>query len=137
MLKKQLQFQLSKINMSNIKFLQYNCAKLHNVMISILQYAVFNKIDIIIMQKPYYDIQRQMTINHFSFQSIIPKISEIRLKMIIYIAKHNLGLQCTYKTDLINDSDLQILSISNNNIKETYLINVYNEKKQLSNQEIN
>ena len=38
---------------------------------------------------------------------------------------------------MINDSDLQILSILNNNIKETYLINVYNEKKQGSNQEIN
>ena len=47
------------------------------------------------------------------------------------------GLQCTYRTDLINDSDFQILSISNKNIKETYLINVYNEKKQESNQKIN
>ena len=75
-------------------------------MISILQYAVLNKIDIVIMQEPYYDIQKQMTINHFSFQSIISKISEIRLRVITYVAKYSLGLQCTYRTDLINDLDL-------------------------------
>ena len=73
MLKKWPQFQLSKINMFNIKILQHNCARLQNVMISTLQYAVLNKIDIVIMQEPYYDIQRQMTISHSSFQSIISK----------------------------------------------------------------
>ena len=78
-----------------------------------------------------------MIINHFSFQSIISKISEIKLKVITYVVKYSLKLQCIYRTDLINNSDLQILSISNNNIKETYLINVYNEKEQGSNQEIN
>ena len=61
-------------------------------MIFTLQYAVFNKIEIVIMQKPYYDIQRQIIINHSSFQSIISKISEIKLKVIIYIAKYNLKL---------------------------------------------
>ena len=85
------------------------------------------------MQEPYYNIQRQMIINHSNFQNIIPKISEIKSRMITYVAKHSLRLQCTYRTDLINDSDLQILSISNNNIKETYLINIYNEKEQGSN----
>ena len=40
------------------------------------------------MQKPYYNIQRQMTINHFGFQSIILKNFEIRLKMIIYVVKY-------------------------------------------------
>ena len=89
------------------------------------------------MQEPYYDIERQIIINHFNFQNIISKISKIKLRVVTYVAKYNLELQCTYKTDLINDSNLQILSISNNNIKETYLINVYNEKKQESNQEIN
>ena len=92
--------------MFNIKILQHNCVKSQNVMIFTLQYAVFNKIDIVIMQKPYYDIQRQMIINHFSFQSIIPKISEIKLRVVIYIAKHSLELQYTYRTDLINDSNL-------------------------------
>ena len=89
------------------------------------------------MQEPYYDTQRQMTISHSSFQSIISKISKTRLRVVTYIAKHSLELQCTDRTDLINNSDLQILSISNNNIKETYLINVYNKKKQENNQEIN
>ena len=75
-------------------------------MIFTLQYAVLNKINIVIMQESYYDIQKQMIINHFSFQSIISKISEIRLRVVTYVAKHSLGLQCTYRTDLINDSDL-------------------------------
>ena len=61
-------------------------------MISTLQYAVLNKINIVIMQKPYYDIQRQMTINYSNFQSIILKISEIKLRVITYVAKHNLEL---------------------------------------------
>ena len=58
MLKKQSQFQLNKINIFNIKILQHNYTKSQNVMIFTLQYAVFNKIDIVIIQKPYYDIQR-------------------------------------------------------------------------------
>ena len=58
------------------------------------------------MQEPYYDIQRQMTISHPSFQSIISKISEIRSRVVTYVAKYSLGLQCTYRTNLINDSDL-------------------------------
>ena len=92
MLKKQPQLQLSKINMFNIKILQHNCARLQNVMISTLQYAVLNKIDIVIMQEPYYNIQKQIIINHFSFQSIILKISEIRSKVVTYVAKYNLKL---------------------------------------------
>ena len=131
MLKRQLNLH-NKTNMFNVKILQHNCARLQNVMVSLLQYTVLNKIDIVIIQKPYYDIQKQMTINHSNFQSIILKISEIRLRVVTYIAKSNQDLQCTYRTDLIIDSDLQILSISNKNIKKTYLINVYNKRKQNS-----
>ena len=52
--------------------------------------------------------------------------------MVTYVAKFNQELQCTYREDLIKDVDMQIINISNNSIKELYLINIYNEKQQSS-----
>ena len=62
------------------------------------------------------------------------KIPDYRFRVITYVAKFNTELQCTYREDLIKDTDMQIMNILNNSIKELYLINIYNEKHQ-SNQE--
>ena len=39
------------IKSDNIKFLQHNCMKLTNVMLSCLKYATINKYDIVLLQK--------------------------------------------------------------------------------------
>ena len=42
---------VESIRSNNIKFLQHNCIKLTNVMLSCLKYATINKYDIILLQK--------------------------------------------------------------------------------------
>ena len=115
--------------LNNIKLLQHNCARSQNIMIFLLKYAVLNKIDIVMIQKLYYDIQKQLTINHFNYQSILPKIPKYRFRVVIYVAKFNQELQYTYREDLIKDVNMQVINILNNNIKELYLINIYNKKQ--------
>lgn len=115
---------------NNIKLIQHNCARSQNVMTSLLEYAVQNRIDIVMIQEPYYDVQRQLTISHPSYQSILSRIPGIRSRVVTYVARFKPELQCTYREDLIKDADMQIMNISNNSVKELYLINVYNEKEQ-------
>ena len=52
-------------NTQNVKFIQNNCAKSTNAMISCLEYAVLNQIDIVLFQKPW--TRDQKTISHPSF----------------------------------------------------------------------
>ena len=112
----------------DIKLLQQNCAKSQNVMILVLEYAVQNRIDVLMLQEPYYDETRQKSIDHFNYYQILPKIAGKRSRVMIYIAKFNAELQCTNRQDLIDNADMQIVNIQNQYIQNYYLINLYNEK---------
>ena len=54
---------LTKIEyIQNVKFIQHNCAKSTNAMISCLEYALSNQIDIVLFQEPW--TRDQKTISH-------------------------------------------------------------------------
>ena len=59
------------------------------MMIFLLKYAVLNKINIVMIQEPYYDNQKQLIINHSSYQSILFKIFNYKLRVITYVIKFN------------------------------------------------
>ena len=50
-----------------------------------------------------------------------------------FISKVRQDLVCTSRSDILKDSDLQVLSISANGISSILLLNIYNEKSQQDN----
>ena len=54
-----------------------------------------------------------------------------KFKIIIFVLKKS-TLKITFKSDISNDSDVQILHITNIDIDDCMIINIYNEKNQLS-----
>ena len=113
-------------NTQNVKFIQHNCAKSTNAMISCLEYAVLNRVDIVLFQEPW--TRDQKTISHPSFTCIMPKIATYRPRVAIFVTKCNPKLQCTPRTDLINDTDLQIIEITIDEVRKVQIFNLYNEK---------
>ena len=120
------------IEKSKIWILQHNVAKLTNTMISCLKYAFDQKTDIILMQKSWIK-NNKIIIFYFVYDRIMSSISaEIidqnkRFKIIIFVSK-KLTLKITFKFDISNDSDFQILHITNIDIDDCMIINIYNEK---------
>ena len=115
-------------NTQNVKFIQHNCAKSTNAMISCLDYALSNQIDIVMFQEPW--TKDQKTISHSSFTCIMPKKATYRLRVAIFFTKGNPKLQCTPRTDLIYDSDMQIMEITIDEVRKVQIFNIYNEKSQ-------
>ena len=52
-------------------------------------------------------------------------------KIIIFVLK-KLTLKITFRSDISNDSNVQILHITDIDIDDCIIINIYNEKNQLS-----
>ena len=106
-----VQHSLTNIEITqNVKFIQHNCAKSTNAMISCLEYALLNQIDIVFFQEAW--TRDQKTMSHPSFTCIMPKIATYRLRVAILFTKGNSKLQCTPRTDLIDDFDMQIIEIT-------------------------
>ena len=55
-----------------------------------------------------------------------------RAKVCAFVSKTNRKLNCTYRVDIVNDSDCQILQISIDNLRNLKIINLYNEKDENS-----
>ena len=53
-----------------------------------------------------------------------------KFKIMIFVLKKS-TLKITFRSDISNDSDIQILHITNINIDDCIIINLYNEKNQL------
>ena len=51
-------------NTQNVKFIQHNCAKSTNAMISCLEYAVLNRVDIVYFRNHGREIKKQFPIRH-------------------------------------------------------------------------
>ena len=115
-------------NTHNVKFIQHNCGRSTNAMISCLEYALSNQIDIVLFQEPW--TRDQKTISHLSFTCIMPKIATYRSRVAIFVTKCNPKLQCTPRTDLIDDSDMQIIEITIDEVRKVQIFNIYNEKSQ-------
>ena len=111
-------------NTQNVKFIQHNCSKLTNAMISCLEYALSNQIDIVLFQEQW--TRDQKTILHPSFTCIMPKIATYRSIVEIFFKKGNHKLQCTPRTDLIDDSDMQIIEITIDEVRKVKIFNIYN-----------
>ena len=60
----------------------------------------------------------------------MPKIATYRSIEAIFVTKCNPKLQCTPRTDLIDDSDMQIIEITIDEVRKVQIINIYNEKSQ-------
>ena len=110
-------------NTQNVKFIQHNCAKSTNAMISCLEYALLNQIDIVLFQEPWS--RDQKTISHPSFTCIMPKIATYRSRDAIFVTNGNSKLQCTPRTDLIDDSDMQIIEITIDEVRKVQIFNFY------------
>jgi hypothetical protein len=115
---------------SNLKIIQHNCARFTNVMQSCLEYAKNNQIDLILIQESW--TRNQKTTSHSNFPYIIPQISNKRAKVCAFASKTNRKLNWTYRVDILNDSDCQILQISIENLRNLKLVNLYNEKDENS-----
>ena len=113
-------------NTQNVKYIQHNYAKSTNAVISCLEYAVLNRVNILLFQEPW--TRDQKTISHPSFTCIMPKIATYRSRVAIFVTKCNSKLQCTPRTDRINDSDLQIIEITIDEVRKVQIFNLYNEK---------
>ena len=115
-------------NTQNFKFIQHNCAKSTNAMISCLEYALSNQIDIVLFQEPW--TRDQKIISHPSFTCIMPKIVTYRSGVAIFFTKGNPQLQCTPRTDLIDDSEMQLIEITIDEVRKVQIFNIYKEKSQ-------
>ena len=74
-------------NTQNVKFIQNNCSKSRNAMISCLEYALSNPINIVLFQEPW--TRDQKTISHPLFTCIMPKIATYRSRVDILFTKGN------------------------------------------------
>ena len=60
----------------------------------------------------------------------MPKIAAYRSRVAVFVTKCNSKLECTPRTDLIDDPDMQIIQITIDDIRKVQIINIYNEKSQ-------
>ena len=58
------------------------------------------------------------------------KNSDLSLESRYIIHKRKSQLQCTPRTDLIDDSDMQIIEITIDEVRKVQIFNIYNEKSQ-------
>ena len=93
------------------------------------------KINYILFQEPYIDINIMITISHFAYYYIIPESEKIRPKVMIF-AKKSSRFQFCQRLDICSDTDILIIDINdsvNPNAEVIQLINVYNEKSLAEN----
>ena len=68
-------------------------------------------------------------VSHSAFICIKFNIKDSRLKVVVHATKHNTSLQCTLRSDIVNDSDMQAILLKDTHLSlEILLLNVYNEK---------
>jgi len=72
---------------SKIQFLQQNVDKNPHKMHTYLEIGLELKINYILFQEPYIDINIMITISHSAYYYIIPENEETKFKVIIFIKK--------------------------------------------------
>ena len=113
---------------TKIHILQHNCARSTNVMQSCLNSAI-NTADIILFQEPWIGRDNITTVSHPVFTCLIPATSnDCRPRVAAFIFKTKVQLVCTPRPDITMDLDIQALSILAPGLKDTLLLNIYNEK---------
>ena len=105
-------------------------------MISCLKYAFDQKTDIILMQKSWIE-NNEIIIFHFVYDQIMSDRSvkmidqNKKFKIMTFVLKKS-TLKITFRSNITNDSNIQILHITDIDIENCMIYNIYNEKNQLS-----
>ncbi len=74
---------------------------------------------------------KNITILHSSFICIKSNVQNTYVKVLIFVTKNTKKFTCTSRSDIVNNEDMQVISIANNKIqREILLFNIYNEKSQ-------
>ncbi len=116
-------------NTLNIRILQHNCARSTQIMHACMKFAK-NKTDIVILQESWMR-DENITISHSSFICINSNVQNTHVRVLIFVAKNAKRFTCTSRSDIVNNKDMQAISIANNKIqKRILLFNIYNEKLQ-------
>ncbi len=116
-------------NTLNIRILQHNCARSTQIMHACMKFAK-NKTDIVILQESWMR-DENITISHSSFICIKSNVQNTHVRVLIFVAKNAKKFTCTSRSDIVNNKDMQAISIANNKIqKRILLFNIYNEKLQ-------
>jgi hypothetical protein len=110
-----------------ISIIQHNAARTSNVIYSVLESAKQLAIDFVLIQELSIAFDKY-PISHPTFNCILPNTSNnIRSRVAIYARKNSVYKYCQ-RTDLIADSDIIIIDVSDSNIETFQIINLYNEK---------
>ncbi len=116
-------------NTLNIWILQHNCARSTQIMHACMKFAK-NKTDIVILQESWMK-DENITISHSLFICIKSNVQNTHVRVLIFVAKNAKKFTYTSRSDIVNNKDMQAISIANNKIqKEILLFNIYNEKSQ-------
>ncbi len=116
-------------NMLNIWILQHNCARSTQIMHACMKFAK-NKTDIVILQESWMK-DENITISHSSFICIKSNVQNTCVRILIFVAKNAKKFTCTSRSNIVNNEDMQAISIANNKIQRKILLfNIYNEKSQ-------
>jgi hypothetical protein len=123
---------MNDTNIQKIRFLQHNCARFTNTMISCLKYKLKKKINIICIQESWID-SNQITISHSTFNRILLEQKDTHKQRVMTFVSKIFKFSVTSRSNLCSDTNIQILNISKTNIENLIILNVYNEKCQKSN----
>ncbi len=116
-----------------ISFIQYNVGKRQEVQQTLLEIGFRRKTDIILVQEPSTQKDRQkgsyFSIPHPAFNLILPSNLAIRPRVAIYIRKTSSSfLQYRNREDICKDTDIIALEIYGQ-LERFLLFNIYNEKQ--------
>jgi hypothetical protein len=123
---------MSNTNIQKIRFLQHNCAKSTNTMISCLKYDLKKKINIICIQESWIEAN-QIIISHSTYNRILSDQKESHKQRVMTFVFKSFKFSITSRSNLCTNTNIQILNISETNIENFTIVNVYNEKSQKSN----
>jgi hypothetical protein len=123
---------MSDTIIQKIRFLQHNCARSTNTMISCLEYELKKKINIICIQESWID-SNQIIISHSTFNRILLEQKDTHRQSVVMFVSKTFKFSVTSRSNLCSDTNIQILNISRTNIENLIILNVYNEKCQKSN----
>ena len=93
------------------------------------------KIDYILFQEPFVNMDTMITISHSAYYCIVSKSEKIKLRVIIFVKKSS-RFQFCQRSNICPNTDILIININdsaNPNAEVIQLINVYNEKSLAKN----
>jgi Reverse transcriptase (RNA-dependent DNA polymerase)/Endonuclease-reverse transcriptase len=113
-----------------LRIIQHNCARSTNAMHSCLNSAT-NTADLVLLQEPWVNVANRTTISHPSFQCILAGSSDgKRPRVAAFVSKTNPQLNCTLRSDIVDDPDLLALEVHQPGIPTTLIVCIYNERSQ-------